>query len=221
MAGMMLERLFAAALNRALEQALSRYVALGALSRSRLEALAGKSIALVLTPPGVGLLFCPTPGGVQVLRESTAKPDAVIAGSPLTLARLAMSRDKIGPGTAGPLVLEGDMETARQFSELLKDLDIPWEAMLGRYLGPSAARQLADTGWMLRRWSADVGATLRLDVRELLQEESRIVPAGPEADALYTAVDQLRDGIARLEARLGRFEKTLRAAPRNPQPKTP
>jgi ubiquinone biosynthesis protein UbiJ len=220
MAGM-LKLLMAAALRGAVEKALSRYVALGASSHSRLEALAGKSIALVLTPPGSGVLFCLTPDGIQVLRESTATPDAVIAGSPLTLARLALSRDKIGPGTAGPLVLEGDMETARKFSELLKDLDIPWEAMFGRYLGPTAARKIAGAGQTLRNWSADVGTTLRLDTRELLQEETRIVPAGPEADAMYSAVDQLRDGIARLEARLGRLEKTLHAAPSNPQPKTP
>jgi ubiquinone biosynthesis protein UbiJ len=216
-----LKVLLAAALSGALEKALSRYVALGALSRPRLEALAGKSVALVLTPPGIGLLFCLTPDGIQVLRESTGTPDAVIAGSPLTLARLALSRDRIGPGTAGALVLEGDTETARKFSELLKDLDVPWEAMFGRYLGPAAARNIADAGQMLRNWSADVGTTLRLDTRELLQEETRIIPAGPEADAMHTAVDQLRDDIARLEARFVRLENTLHAAPRNLQPKTP
>ncbi|QJD29750.1 ubiquinone biosynthesis accessory factor UbiJ [Methylococcus geothermalis] len=216
-----LKLLLAAALSGALEKALSRYVALGASSRMRLEALAGKSVALVLTPPGLGLLFCPTPDGIQVLRESTATPDAVIAGSPLTLARMALSRDNVGPGTAGSLVLEGDTETARKFSELLKDLDIPWEAIIGRYLGPPAAREIADAGRMLQSWSADVGTSVRLDLRELLQEETRIVPAGPEADAMYTAVDQLRDGVARLEARLARLEKTLHAAPRHLQPKTP
>lgn len=216
-----LKLLFAAALSGALEKALSRYVALGTSSRMRLEALAGRSVALVLTPPGIGLLFCPTPDGIQVLRESTATPDAVIAGSPLTLARMALSRDKTGPGTAGSLVLEGDTETARKFSELLKDLDIPWEAIIGRYLGPPAAREIAGAGQTLQSWSADVGTSVRLDLRELLQEETRIVPAGPEADAMYTAVDQLRDGIARLETRLARLEKTLPAAPRNLQPKTP
>ncbi|MDD2769472.1 MAG: SCP2 sterol-binding domain-containing protein [Methylococcus sp.] len=216
-----LKLLFAAALSRALEKALSRYVALDTSSRARLEALAGKSVALVLTPPGIGLLFCPTPDGVQVLREGSAAPDAVVAGSPLTLARLALSRDKIGPGTAGSLVLEGDTETARKFSELLKDLDIPWEAMFGRYLGPPAAREIVDAGQTLRVWSADVGASVRLDIGELLQEETRIVPAGPEADALYTAVDHLRDGIARLEARLARIENALPTVPHNLQPKTP
>ncbi|WP_232470435.1 MULTISPECIES: ubiquinone biosynthesis accessory factor UbiJ [Methylococcus] len=217
----MLKLLMAAALRGAMEKALSRHIALGTSSRARLEALAGKTLALVLTPPGVGVLFCPTPDGIQVLQESTDMPDAVIAGSPFTLARLALSRDRISPGTAGPLVLEGDTETARQFSALLQDLDIPWEAMFARYLGPTAARSITDAGQAFRDWSADLATTLRLDIRELLQEETRIVPAGPEADALYTAVDHLRDGIARLEAKLGRIEKTLPAAPGKLQPNTP
>jgi ubiquinone biosynthesis protein UbiJ len=220
MAGMP-KLLLAAALRGAMEQALSRYVTSSPSSRARLEALAGKTIALVLTPPGIGILLCPTPEGIQVLGESTGTPDAVIAGSPLTLARAALSRARIGPGTTGPLVLEGDTETARKFSALLKDLDIPWEAMLARYLGPTMARNITGAGRTLRHWSTDLGTTLRLNTRELLQEETRIVPADPEAEALYTAIDHLRDGIARLEARLVRIENKQLTAPGQPQAKTP
>lgn len=216
-----LKLLFAAALTAALEKALTWYIALGSSGRAQLEPLAGKSIGLVLTPPGIRLVFCPTPDGIQVLRESAITPDAVIAGSPLVLARMALSRDKIGPGSGGAVTLEGDTETARRFADLLKELDIPWEAMIGRYLGPPAAREIAALGHDLQRWGSDVGTTVRLDVSELLQEETRIVPAAPEADALYSTIDRLRDGVARLEARLARLESTFREPPLTSQPNRP
>ncbi|MFZ2311020.1 MAG: sterol-binding protein, partial [Methylobacter sp.] len=58
-------------------------------------------------------------------------------------------------------------------------------------------------------WGKDSIETFRLNAAEFLQEETRDLPAGPEADIFYAQVDQLRTDFDRLQNRIDRLKNTL------------
>ena len=54
-------------------------------------------------------------------------------------------------------------------------------------------------------WARDTRSTMGSNIREYLQEESRDLPSRYEVERFTQQVDSLRDGVARLEARLNRL----------------
>jgi ubiquinone biosynthesis protein UbiJ len=200
-----------AAYRSVLEKVLSRCVALGANSSELLRGLAGKTVTLNLTPPGVTVVFCFTPEGVQLLRQGGVS-DLRVSGSPLCLLEAAADDGNQEDLFGGSLDVQGDMETARKIQCLLASIHASGNALIAHYLGPSLARKLSATDQSVRRWGAEIRENLREDVSEFLQEEIRIVPAKNEAEAQFAAIDELHDAVARLEERIERMERSLRKA---------
>lgn len=196
-----------------LEKVLSRYMTLGANSSELLRQLAGKTVTLNLTPPGVTIVFCFTPEGVQLQRESGVASDLCISGSPLHLLEAAAGSENQKGLFEGSLAVQGDMETARKIQNLLASTYASsGEARIVHDFGPSLARKLSAADRVVRQWGGEVGENLREDVSEFLQEEIRIVPAKNEAEAQFAAISELRDAVARLDARIERMERSLREA---------
>ncbi|HWO99037.1 MAG TPA: SCP2 sterol-binding domain-containing protein [Methylococcus sp.] len=195
-----------------LEKVLSRYVTLGANGSELLRQIAGKTVTLNLAPPGVTIVFCFTPEGVQLQREGGVASDLCISGSPLHLLEAAAGSENQKGLFEGSLDVQGDMETARKIQSLLASTRASGGARIVHDFGLSLARKLSAADQPVRRWGAEVRENLRQDVSEFLQEEIRIVPAKNEAEAQFAAINGLRDAVARLEARIERMERSLREA---------
>lgn len=190
------------------ERVLSRYVTLGA-NDSELLQIAGKTVALNLVPPGVTIVFCFTPNGVQVLPHSSVASDLQISGSPLGLLEVATDGENQKGLFDGSLDVQGDQETARKMQNLFASIHASGKARIARCFGPSLARILFAADQSARQWAGEVGENLREDVSEFLQEEICVVPAKKEAEAQFAAINGLRDAVALLEARIERMEQSL------------
>jgi ubiquinone biosynthesis protein UbiJ len=194
-----------------LERAIDAYLALAPNRRQLLAPLVGKVIAVRLRPFGGALYFCPTESSLAVLSEIAGVPDALLSGSLPAFVHLRLGRSVAESLAAGEIELEGDSDTARRFQNLFDHLDIGWEAHLARYTGAG----FASTALTLLRsgaaWSRDTAATFRTNLAEFWQEETRELPAHPEADALFAAIDTLRADFDRLEARFKRLDAELAA----------
>jgi ubiquinone biosynthesis protein UbiJ len=189
-----------------LEGALSGWMALAPNRQDLLAPLAGKVIALTIRPFGGSLYFCPTEASVQVLGEFSGTPDTTLSGTISAFARQALggaARDSLAPGE---IEVDGDTDTARRFQVLLDSLDIDWEAQLARYTGGGIAASALGLLRAGTTWTRATVDTLRTDLAEFWQEESRELPARPEAEAFLNAVDILRADADRLEARIQRLE---------------
>jgi ubiquinone biosynthesis protein UbiJ len=189
-----------------LEAALNRFLGLDPRSASRLSALQGRLIGLEILGLDITLYLAPGPAGIQVLGRSERPPDCMIAGSPLALARLGAARDRAGELFTGGVRVSGDAELGQAFGEILADLDIDWEEQLSRLTGDVIAHQLGRGLRELIGWTARTRNTLGQDLQEYLQEELRLLPARGEVERFQDAVDELRDDMERLEARLVRLE---------------
>jgi len=132
-------------------------------------------------------------------------PDVAITGSLFALAGLTMSRGEqlIRDGT---IDLVGDAEIAQSFQRLLAYGRPDIEEELSTVIGDVAAHGVGDVARAIGRWARDAGTTMRQNLGEYLQEESRVLPSRYEADAFRADVETLRDDVDRAEARIRRLE---------------
>ncbi|HEX5694350.1 MAG TPA: SCP2 sterol-binding domain-containing protein [Arenimonas sp.] len=189
---------------RALEQALNQVVALDPDTAEALRGLGGRRIGLALEAPPIALELAVADGRL-VVGPPKDEPDlgvrATISG---VLSQLPFLR---APGSTpvGKVRINGDAELARQLQHLAKrfdpDWDEPFTRALGPVLGPQAARVLRDAlaGGM------QFAQGFSRDAVDYLVEERRDLVGKAELAAFHDDVDELRDQVERLAARLARL----------------
>ncbi len=167
--------------------------------------LDGKVMAVRVKDTGLAMYFCACPDDIALFGDYAGEPDVAISGSILSLARLAgaSGEDAIRDGS---LELIGDAEIALSFQKLLGYGKPDIEEELSAVIGDVAAHRLGEIARSIASWGKDASATLRQNVTEYLQEERRDVPSRYEVDAFTQRVNELRDDVARVEARLNRLE---------------
>jgi ubiquinone biosynthesis protein UbiJ len=188
-----------------LEVSLNRYLALDPEILSRLEGLTGKVIDVELRGLGVTLHMAPHSGGIQLLRDYTGNADAVISGTPLSLARVGLGEER-GLVFAGEVEIRGDVTVGQRFEAVLREIDIDWEEQLSHLVGDVAAHQVGNLVRDTLSWGAKSMETLGRDIAEYLQEESRQLPQQDEVEKFLAAVDVLRNDVERLDARVKRLK---------------
>jgi ubiquinone biosynthesis accessory factor UbiJ len=193
----------------AFEEALNLYLDLDADAKAQLARLHGRVIALEVLGVGVTLYLVPAPTRLQVLSRCDGVPDCTLRGSPLALARLREPERGSDGLFAGEVEIHGDTELAHRFGKILGRIDIDWEEQLSRLTGDVVAHELGNVARGARRWGRQAKESLTLDLREYLQEETRILPNRWEIEDFLAGVDRVRDDVERLEARLDRLERRL------------
>ena len=151
------------------------------------------------------MYICICANEIELLGDIDGDPDIAITGSLLSLARLATSsgEDAIRDGS---LDLIGDAEVAQAFQKLLSYGRPDIEEELSGVIGDVAAHRLGEVARSVGSWGKEAGATLRQNITEYLQEERRDVPSRYEVETFARKVGELRDDVARVEARLNQLE---------------
>ncbi|MGR9045231.1 MAG: ubiquinone biosynthesis accessory factor UbiJ [Gammaproteobacteria bacterium] len=194
----------------AFETALNRYLALDCDVGFFLEPLAGKVIAVTVRPFDETIYLCPTPTSVQVLDDYTGEPDTTLTGSVGAFGLMAFSGKPMRSIFSGDITITGDMQTGRRFQALFDKLEIDPEEILSHYTGDIVAHKLGRFFRTGRDWGLETLESIKLNTTEFLQEETRDLPAVPEADIFFRQVDELRSDYDRLNARFERLERLLR-----------
>jgi ubiquinone biosynthesis protein UbiJ len=186
-----------------LEAAINRVLALDEDTPSRLQRLDGRMLRLDLEGVGISLFFIFSATLVQVSIDSDDEPDTVISGSPFALFSMAVPDG--GGSWGGPesrINIRGDANLARDLERLFSRLDPDWESTLSRLFGDVWGHQVAAgirSGSEQARAAAWNAAEM---VSDYLQRDTG--PLVPAADirTFADAVDETRDAVERLEARL-------------------
>lgn len=166
--------------------------------------LEGTVVAVRVRDTALAMYFLVGSESLEI-RGYAEDPDVIISGSLFALARLAgkSADDAIRDGSVD---LTGDAETAQAFQQLLAYGKPDLEEELSGVIGDVAAHSLGDFARNVGRWGKNAHETIRQNVREYLQEESRTVPSRYEVDVFREQTETLRDDVDRFEARLHRLE---------------
>jgi ubiquinone biosynthesis accessory factor UbiJ len=192
-----------------LEAAINQYLSFDDNVSSFLASLAGKVVAITITPFNETIYLCPTTDSIQCLDYLLQPADTHLTGSLIAFGLMGLNGKPMNAFFSGEVTIEGDTHTGRQFQELFAKLDINVEGKLARYTGETVAHNLAEFFRAGKNWSKESLDTFKLNANEFFQEETRDLPAKPEADIFYTEVDELRTDLDRLQSRIERLEKAL------------
>lgn len=108
-----------------------------------------------------------------------------------------------GEALAGVRVT-GDGVLAGDLLHLVKDLD--WAVVLAPYIGPVAAARADQALHAAVHWHAQARAALAQALAEYLVHEARLLAEGEAVREFVRAVDELREGVDRLAARIAVLE---------------
>ncbi|MSP53939.1 MAG: sterol-binding protein [Gammaproteobacteria bacterium] len=189
-----------------LESAINRYLSLDDNVSSVLAPLVGKVVAITITPFHETIYLCPTADSIQCLDDLPQPADTHLTGSLVAFGLMGLSAKPMNAIFSGEVTIDGDMNTGRKFQDLFAKLDINLEGKLARYTGETVAHNLAEFFRAGKNWSKESLDTFKLNSSEFLQEETRDLPAVPEADIFYAQVDKLRTDFDRLQSRVERLE---------------
>lgn len=193
---------------------INRQIRVKTPARKLCSELQGRVVGVRVRNTALAMYFRVESDEISLHGDVDGEPDAVIAGSLLSLARMAGQSGESAVRD-GSLELTGDAEIARSFQRLLHYGRPDLEEELSNVLGDVAAHGLGDIARSISHWGRQASATFRQNVSEYLQEESRAVPGRYEVDAFRERVDTLRDDVARMDARLKRLESL--AGPETPR----
>ena len=168
--------------------------------------LDGKLVAIRVRDTALAGYFEIDRGRLNLTTNHDGEPDVVITGSLVALALMA-GEDAIRDGS---LDLSGDAATAQAFQQLLTHARPDIEEELSAVIGDTAAHGLGEFARAVGRWASETRSIMGDNVREYLQEESRDVPSRYEVEQFSRQVNQLRDDVDRLAARVGRLVESSR-----------
>ena len=168
--------------------------------------LDGRLLAVRVPDTALAVYLQVTDGMVTAAADYKEEPDVVVSGSVLSLARMA------GPAGEslfrdGSVSIVGDALVAQQFQKLLRYGRPDLEEELSSVIGDVAAHGVGEFVRSAVQWVDETRRTMGENVGEYLQEESRAVPGRHETEAFRKDVNELRDDVARFEARLRAYEE--------------
>jgi ubiquinone biosynthesis accessory factor UbiJ len=179
------------------------------MARDLLTAHAGKSITAEIGPISahirvsaygefemVGTTDNARPPTEGLLRE--AAPDVAFRIPLRLLPRLARGDES----AFSEVVFEGDSEFASALSSVARNVDWDIEEDLSQVIGDIGAKRIVGGANTARQWSNDAEARLMVNVAEYLTEEKRAFATKRDVELLATDNENLRDALARLEAKI-------------------
>jgi ubiquinone biosynthesis protein UbiJ len=208
------------AIERVLERAVAQARADSPRAATLLTTLAQRTLRVSISGTPFELLLESTGETLRLRRPSTTASDSVadasMIGAPLSLLALA-GEDPQAVIARGDVKIEGDAQIAQQFRELAMLMRPDLEAAFSHFVGRSGAHIAMRGLNAARDWARASAWTATQNVAEYFAHERGDVISRQEGEHFLRGVDQLREQIDRLEARLRQVELGVAALPGEPQ----
>lgn len=189
-----------------IEIGLNRYLRLEPEVLAECGQLSGRIIALHITGLEWDFFIEFSDAGVRVLPALDQTADVTVSGELGLLMRLAFKTASGDTALPSGLRVEGDPEFLLRFNKLLARVGFDPEELIAPLVGGPAAHRITQGLGKFFSWSRNTAGTLALDTAEYLREETRDLARREDVEDWMNAVDQLREGSDRLEARLALLE---------------
>jgi ubiquinone biosynthesis accessory factor UbiJ len=193
------------------EAVLNRNIAASSEAKALAKRLEGTS--LQVNVDGFARVRAECLGGrLSLLAVDDSPADAVISGSPPALLQMFKAATPSAQ-TRSSVQLRGDAEVANLYRELFAAARPDLEEELSRWIGDLPARHLSQLALSVRTWARRARRTAGENIAEYLQEEGRDLVTKTEMEEFLRGVDDVRDHVDRIEARLKGLEQRVSSNP--------
>ena len=198
---------------KAIEDTIQDSIAINEQSREALKRLDGKSLVVVIKPPGI--TFSASVHGEKIrITQQTAEThtpkhpdvsdDLSITGSPISLAKLALAEDKQSVIESEPLRIEGATRSLYAWQTLFKSLNIEWEMHLADRIGSIPAKLVITPLRFLRQQAKETMHNLSGNIEHAMVWNDYAV-AEQELKNFSNRSHDLRARVENLSARLDKL----------------
>ena len=197
----------------ALEEALNRVIETDPVTRERFAELHGKRVAIEFSGWAT-LHFVPDAAGrLQLFAAPAEEADAVIAATPFDFVESALAEHQEDPVFTGKVQLRGDTALAQRFARTLSSFDFDWEEQLAKIFGDLVAHQIGLRLHWSMRWASRSAKHFGNALSDYLTEEKHLLPTAFEVNEWREQVEDVRDAVERLAARIALLDKKLGGSP--------
>jgi ubiquinone biosynthesis protein UbiJ len=203
-------------LTAVLQTAVNQFIALDQNAKSQFQELAGKVMAIEFTDLPFKLYFIPTRDEVQVFSQYDGAIDTRLRGSSIQVLAMGASARPGDKLFKREVRIDGDTELGQRFQDILRNMDIDWEERFSLFMGDVAAHKLGNVARGLFQWGRQGLASLQDNISEYIHYESNSLPTRFEVNTFIGEVDNLRDDIERLNARVQRLCSAPTTSPSGP-----
>lgn len=189
------------------EIALNRYLRLEPSVLDDCAQLSGRCMEFTLSGAELNLVIEFMPSGVRVMPEApTATPDVRVSGSSAALIGALRHVAGAMPGLPAGLQVEGDAELLERFRGMVARVGFDPEEWLAPLVGGVTAHRLVDGLKKMFDWTRGNTRRVADHTVEYLREESYDLARGRDVNEWMHQVEDARESLDRLEARLRRLE---------------
>lgn len=198
-------------IRRILQAAVARARAESTRVRELLGRLEGHGIDVAVQGTPVQLAIRCRDGELRVAAKPGAGatdaeiPDATVRGTPMALLALAAA-DRQDIVSRGDVQIEGSAHVAQDFRDLARLLRPDLEPLLAGITGRSLAHLLVRGAQGIAEWTRDTAWTQARNLSEYLAHERLDLVPLAESEGFLRGVDEVRDQMERLAARLRHLE---------------
>ena len=184
-------------------KAVNRFLQADPEVAARLGAMRGKVIGVRLKTLDQTLYFLPQEDSVAVVAECRREPDTWVSGGVVDLCRLSFGGRTESPrAAAAQAEISGDVALGQEFQRVFQDVDFDWEELPAAWIGDALAYEIGRAARGAAAWIERSFDSLADSGGEYLREEMQAVADERELREFIEQVDEVRDAVERLEARV-------------------
>ncbi len=190
----------------ALQKAINHALALDPSMPAKIQSLQGHVLQIIISPLNVYFFIAFEQGQLRLLDQYNEHPDTIIHSSPLGLIRLSLlPASRVRSLFNDKIRMSGNIELGQRVKQLIDELDIDWEGHLALFTGDVVAHQVGSFVRQGLRFKRQISNSLRHNVTDFLQEESRTFPPREEVNNFFHDVDILSMDTERLAAHINQL----------------
>lgn len=191
-----------------LEAAVNHALTFAPGTQQALANLAGKRIVLKLTAPKAQLYLQINDTAVTITSYSEEKPHVTLSGPLFSVIKQLGFNTTPGKLLSSEVTISGETAIAQQLAALVREHDFDIEEPLSRIVGDVAAHQIGTALKSAGSWLQRAGRTLLDNSTHYVRDEAKLSIPKQEFQHFATQVDETRNDVDRLQARIERLKRT-------------
>lgn len=178
-------------------------------TQRQIAALEGKLLLVESSMPPLKVAIEATSAGIMLHSNWQDSADTTVSGSLLAMLSLAIDNDQQISFAGTGISVNGDLDFLIRINNLMRNINVDWEAALATVIGDIPAHILADTLRSSTTVAMDAGRRAKSAAAEIAQEELRATPSATEYQDFTQRVRHLSTEVERAAARINKSRQKI------------